>query len=73
MIFQLVTHWFLWPEQGVVEEAITPCCRGRVKYAATTWPAELASSPGDIILSPQSMVLIVGRRGLVLLVKPMTV
>lgn len=71
MIFQLVTHWFASPDQGVVEEVITPDGRGRVKYAATSWPAELDKSIEEMALPPRAPVLVVGRRGLVLLVRPL--
>ncbi|MEA5451836.1 NfeD family protein [Leptolyngbya sp. CCNP1308] len=71
MIFQLVTHWFFWPEQGVVEEAISSHGRGGVKYAATSWPAELDTPSGEMALPPDAPVLVMGRRGLVLLVQPL--
>ncbi|MFQ4139978.1 NfeD family protein [Nodosilinea sp. PGN35] len=70
MTVQPTTHWFSQPHRGVVEETITQGGRGRVKYEATSWPAELAPSAKDASLPPKAAVLVVGRTGLVLLVMP---
>jgi membrane protein implicated in regulation of membrane protease activity len=73
MTVQPLTHWFSQPYRGVVEETITRGSRGRVKYEATSWPAELAPSAKEASLAPQASVLVVGRTGLVLLVMPVEV
>jgi membrane protein implicated in regulation of membrane protease activity len=64
------TDNFPCPAIGVVVTEITQASRGRIKYAATYWPAELDASCSAIALPPNTLVLIVGRRGLVLLVRP---
>jgi len=70
MALHPIPWWFPQPCQGVVEKTITRNSRGRVKYAATTWPAEFASADQGFSLAPQTLVVVVGLKGIVLLVTP---
>lgn len=72
MDFSKTAHLFQNPTVGVVVQEITQSSQGRVKHDATSWPAELDTPSGEIVLLPNAPVLVVGRRGLVLLVRPLT-
>ena len=70
MIFYPRTEWFSRPGVAIVVMRITCKCQGQIKHAATYWRAELATPDEDADLHPDSVVTVVGRRGLVLLVSP---
>ena len=70
MIFYPKTEWFSRPGLAVVVMRITCKCQGQIKHAATYWRAELATPHGDVDLPPDTVVTVVGKRGLVLLVSP---
>ena len=62
---------FPHPETGCVEEVITPNRAGRVHYCATSWPARLYPDHLHVILQPNDNVMVLGRIGITLLVKPL--
>ena len=55
---------------GVVSDRIDADQPGRVWYRATYWPACLYNLETQDILLPNMEVIIVGRRGITLLVRP---
>ena len=57
---------------GVVIKTITPTQRGRVQYKATSWPACLHGVTQPTMLEPNQPVRVLGRRGLTLLIQPLT-
>ena len=57
---------------GVVIKTVTPSQRGRVQYQATSWPACLCGVTSQTTLEPNQPVQVLGRRGLTLLVQPLT-
>lgn len=70
MDFSKTAHLFQNPTVGVVVQEITQSSQGRVKHDAIYWPAELMEPTESISLPPGSRVLVVGRKGLTLLVRP---
>lgn len=64
------TILFPQPEIGVVEQTISPTQSGRVRFDATSWPAQLYNSDDQITLVPDDTVDIVARQGNILLVVP---
>jgi membrane protein implicated in regulation of membrane protease activity len=64
------TYVFPSPTMGIVITEITQETRGRIKYDASYWPAELVDPSQNISLHPDARVFVVGRRGLTLLVSP---
>jgi len=60
------------PDVGVVVKTITPTQRGRVQYQATSWPACLYGVTTPTTVEPDQPVQILGRRGLTLLIQPLT-
>jgi membrane protein implicated in regulation of membrane protease activity len=70
MIFPIAVHSFPNPTVGVVVEDIAQADRGRVKYEAIYWPAELVEPSSNTSLPTGSRVLVVGRKGITLLVRP---
>ncbi|MEL6223829.1 MAG: NfeD family protein [Cyanobacteria bacterium J06626_14] len=59
-------------EIGIVEQMITPSQAGRVHCHATSWPARLCPGCPSVVLRPNDSVIVVGRTGITLLVKPLT-
>ena len=61
---------FAKPLPGIVDETIAPDQPGRVKFKATYWPAKLFRGY-DLTLEPGQKVLVIGRQGITLLVRPL--
>ena len=55
--------------QGIVTKTISSTCRGRVKYMASYWMAQLQTDGMGAIIEPGEIVEILGRMGNTLLVK----
>lgn len=68
MDFPFVTHWFSYPIAGTVVAELEP--KYQVKCWATYWRAELIYPFQDSVLPINSTVVVLGRRGLTLLVCP---
>ena len=68
MDFPFVTHWFSFPVVGTVVAELE--LKYQVKCWATYWRAELIYPFQDELLSINSPVIVLGRRGLTLLVHP---
>lgn len=62
---------FPQPLLGIVEEAIAPNQRGRVKFDGTYWPARFFEANCQTTVCPQSLVAIVGIQGITILVDPL--
>jgi membrane protein implicated in regulation of membrane protease activity len=69
-VFPETLEIFSQPILGKVEETITTGRSGRVSAMATTWPAEFYSSDCQLVASPGDPVVVIGRRGITLLVLP---
>jgi len=72
-------HWqsielFPQPEIGIVEMTISGNRPGRVKYQSTYWPARFLNPScdpqGKMTFKPNEKVMVVGRKGITLLVTP---
>lgn len=61
---------FPYPGNGIVTETITTTQRGRVKFDSSYWPARLHEINVPTRLTPQDLVIVVGREGMTLLVQP---
>jgi membrane protein implicated in regulation of membrane protease activity len=68
--FPEILEIFSQPILGEVEETITTSRSGRVGAMATTWPAEFYSCDRQLVASPGDPVVVIGRRGITLLVLP---
>ncbi len=68
MDFPFVTHWFSSPVVATVVAELKP--KYQVKCWATYWQAELIYPFQSSALSIDSKVVVLGRRGLILLVCP---
>ena len=68
MDFPFATYWFSQPALATVVAEVAP--RYQVKCQATYWTAELIYPFNQNSLSLNTTVLVLGRRGLTLLVKP---
>ncbi len=66
-----LTHQFPAFSPAWVERSIDRWTRGRVKYQASYWPAELALSIANVTLRPNQAVQVCGRRSIVLLMAPL--
>ncbi|HIK29697.1 MAG TPA: NfeD family protein [Oscillatoriaceae cyanobacterium M7585_C2015_266] len=62
---------FRQPLLGIVEEAIAPNQRGRVKFDGTYWPARFFETNCQTTVYPEALVAIVGIQGITLLVEPL--
>lgn len=67
-------EFFTAQKSARVERSITRHQKGRVFFEGTYWPAQIytSSSPGltEPALEASSWVVVIGRQGLTLLVKP---
>ncbi len=61
---------FSQPGTGTVVETITLLKRGRVKYLSSYWPAQFHDESTLSPLIPEQAVLVVGRKGMTLLIQP---
>ncbi len=62
---------FATPGIGTVSQPITATQKGRIQYQASFWPAKLHGSQSRWHIAPGETVMVVGREGILLLVKPL--
>ncbi|MGD1941593.1 MAG: NfeD family protein [Leptolyngbyaceae cyanobacterium] len=67
---QIPVEFFEQTMSGIVERDITAHLPGRVKVMGVSWKASLYDLDGSYILSPDTPVTVLGRRGNTLLVLP---
>lgn len=63
---------FSQPGLGFVERTITPTQLGQIKFQGVFWRAQLYDQSKDAVLQPASPVMVLGRKGITLLVETIT-
>lgn len=71
VLFRSQVEMLAEPKRGIVEMAIAPNQRGRVKAMGSYWPAELYQPSEQTHLFPEQPVLVVAIRDITLLVIPL--